>query len=415
MSPPTRLLSAGALAERCADRYTQVTGTQLPDEIRSDLERLADYFLGLRRFKELLRFVPWEFFFRKPNGGHVAIADFLCCGALTLAATTNYDTHIEDAAMQLGEQDFQSALDGVEAGELPDSHRPLLKLHGCCKRERRNTLWTNSQSVNNNVIRERLDNSANWLRGHLAGKDLVVVGFWTDWAYLNDVLSVAMAGPKPRTVVLVDPGDPQVLQEKAPQLWDWANQQGTDFFHVPEDAAAFLDELRVVFSRGFIKQVLDGGGHLFAKLFPGQKKVVEMRFLDSLSSGDLYSLRKDLCGCSSACPSRLRKPDQTMNLVGAFLLAVMAAGGTIEGSCFSLQGQGVRVINCANRLLSDVKADFANDLGASRDCDAVVCVGAVDEGVPSDLVRGEEHQTIVRQGWEGEWMTYDSARDRLGL
>ena len=414
MSPPTQLFSAGELAERCADQYTQVTGTRLPDEIRSDLGRLADHFLGLNRFGELLRFVPWKSFSRNPNGGHVTIADFLCCGALTLAATTNYDTHIEDAALQLGEYDFQSALDGVEAGELPDRYRPLLKLHGCCKRDRKNTLWACSQISANDVISERLGNSANWLSGHLDGKDLVVVGFWTDWAYLNDVLAKAMAGFEPRTVVLVDPADPTVLQEVAPRLWKWANKQETEFFHVREKADAFLDELRIMFSRCFIKKALDGGVHPFATLFP-EREAVEAELPDSLSSGDLYSLRKDLCGCSSARPSRLRNPDQAMNLVGAFFLAVIAAGGTIKGTCFSLQGQGVRVINCANRLLSDVQDEFTSDLGVSRDCDAVVCVGAVDDGVPSNLVRGGEPRTIVRQGWDGEWMTSDSAREWLSL
>ena len=415
MSSPTGLLSATALAQKCADRYAQVTGTPLASEIRSDLEHLVDHFLGLNRFREFLRsFVPWESFSLNPNGGHLAIADFLCCGALTLAATTNYDTHIEDAALQLGERDFQSALDGDEAGEWSDKHRQLLKLHGCCKRDRTNTFWAHSQISTNDLIKERLDNGAMWLKNHLAGKDLLVVGFWTDWDYLNDVLSNAMAGSEPRTVVLVDPADPQVLREKAPQLWDWANQQDKEFFHVLEGADAFLDELRVVFSRGFIKQALDGGVHHFAAIFPG-REAGEIEFPDSLSSGDLYSLRKDLCGCSSSRPSRSRKPDETMNLVGAFFLAVVAAGGTIEGAHFSLQGRGVRVINCANRLLSDVQADFANDLGAARDCDAVVCVGAVDEGVPSDLVRGGDPRTIVKQGWDGEWMTHDSAKELLGL
>ena len=414
MSPPTQLFSAGALAERCADRYTQVTGTQLSNKIRSNLECLAGHFLRLNRFRELVNFVPWESFSRNPNDGHVAIADFLCCGALTLAVTTNYDTHIEDAAVLLGEQDFQSVLDGVEAGELSDRHRPLLKLHGCCKRDRQNTLWARSQISANDVIGGRLKKSANWLRGQLVGKDVVVVGFWTDWAYLNDVLSDAMEGSEPRTVVLVDPDDLQVLREKAPKLWDWANQQGTEFFHVSEDGGTFLDELRVVFSHGFIKQALDGGVHLFEALF-SERKAGEVEFPDSLSSGDLYSLRKDLCGCPGTRPSRSRKPDETMNLVGAFFLAIMAAGGMIEGACFSLHGRGIRVINCPNRLLSGVQADFENELGASHDCDTVVCVGAIDEGVPSDLVRGGEPRTIVRQGWDGEWMTHDSARDQLGL
>ena len=414
MSPPTHLPSAAALAQTCAERYTQLTGTQLPDEVRADLERLADYFLKLNRFRELLSFIPWKSFFRNPNGGHNAIADFLCCGALTLAATTNYDTHIEDASLELGELDFQAALSGVEAGELPNKHRPLLKLHGCCQRDRQNTLWAHSQTVNNDLIRERLESSAKWLRGHLTGRDLVIVGFWTDWDYLNDVLLGALAGSEPQTVVLVDPDDLDALREKAPQLWEWANQPAKEFFHVPERSDTFLDELRAAYSRGFIRQALDGGASVFAKLFPG-KEPVEVDLPDILASNDLYSLRKDLCGCSSKRPAGLRRPDDATHMVGAYVLAVLAAGGTIEGVYFSLHGRGVRVINCANLLLSRVQADFANDLGTVRNCDAVVCVGAVDDGVPGDLVRGRESRTIVRQGWDGEWMTCESAREVLGL
>ena len=141
MSPPTCVPSAAELARICGDRYTQITQNQLPDDVRCDLERVVDYFLQLDRFREFLDFVPWETFSRNPNRGHSAIADFLCCGALTFAATTNFDTHIEDAAFELGERDFRSALDGVEAAKLPDRHRPLLKLHGCHKRDSSNTLW----------------------------------------------------------------------------------------------------------------------------------------------------------------------------------------------------------------------------------------------------------------------------------
>ena len=194
MSSPTNLSSATALAQTCAGKYTQITGSPLPDDVRTDLELLADHFLGLNRLRELLHFVPWESFSRNPNGGHVAVADFLCCGALTLATTTNYDTHIEDAALQLGEGDFQSALDGVEAGELPDRHRPLVKLHGCHRRDRANTLWAHSQldgNTGNTAIRERLDRTRTWLTGQFAGRDLIIVGFWTDWDYLNDVRLVS--------------------------------------------------------------------------------------------------------------------------------------------------------------------------------------------------------------------------------
>ena len=99
----------------------------------------------------------------------------------------------------------------------------------------------------------------------------MVVGFWTDWAYLNDVLAKAMTGFEPRTVVLVDPADPKVLQGVAPQLWGWANQQETEFFHVREEADAFLDELRIMFSRCFIKKALDGGVHPLRRFSQNEK------------------------------------------------------------------------------------------------------------------------------------------------
>ena len=414
MSPPTSLPSATALAKMCAEKYTQITGSPLPDDVRTDLEPLADHFLGLNRLRELLHFVPWESFSRNPNGGHAAVADFLCCGALTLATTTNYDTHIEDAALQLGEGDFQSALDGVEAGELPDRHRPLVKLHGCHRRDRANTLWAHSQLDGNTAIRERLDRTRTWLTGQFAGRDLVIVGFWTDWDYLNDVLSDTLAGSEPRTVVVVNPDASQVLQRKAPALWTWAHHGEADFFHVREGAAEFLDDLRSSFSRGFVRRVLDGSGPSFANLFPG-REIDDTNFIDPLSSDDLYLLRKDICGCSSKRSVGSKTPDGTMDLVGAFILAVVAAGATLDGACFCLQGRSIRILNCANRLLSHVKADFANDLGVAHDCNAVVCVGAVDDQVPSDLVRDSEPRTIVRQGWDGEWMTHESVREQLNL
>ena len=343
MSPPTCVPSAAELARICGDRYSQITQTQLPDDVRLDLERVVDYFLELDRFREFLDFVPWETFSRNPNRGHSAIADFLCCGALSFAVTTNFDTHIEDAAFEIGERNFRAALDGVEAAELPDRHRPLLKLHGCHKRDRSNTLWAQSQIDPNGEIQTRLVRSATWLTGQLVGRDVLVVGFWTDWDYLNTVLSRALRDSTPRMVVVVDPADRQVLQQKAPELWDWANRH--NFHHVPEPADAFVDELRVVFSRGFVKRAIAGGIPHFTALFP-QREPGGTDFVDPLDSDDLYLLRKDLSGCSSKHPSRNREPDETMSMVGAFFLAIMAAGGALEGAQLRLRDRGIRVINC---------------------------------------------------------------------
>jgi hypothetical protein len=414
MAHPTELPSAADLADICARQYQLFTGTELPAEIQGNLERIADHFLSLNRFRELLSFVPWELFYRRPNEGHTAISDFLCCGAVRLAASTNYDTHIEDAALELGEQDFRTALDGVEANEPPSHHRPLLKLHGCCHRDRMNTLWAHSQCVANDVLRDRLALSGEWLRGQLGGRDLVILGFWSDWDYLNDVLSTALTGSEPRTVVLVDPGDPTVLEAKASVLWSWANQPGVDFFHVRESADTFLDELRVAFSRGFIRQVLASGAPVFATLFEGTAPPTAA-LMDGLVASDLYSLRKDLSGCASRRPARSRKPDATTELAGAFILALLSAGGSLQGTCFVLGERRIRVINSASRLLSGIRSEFSDHLGVAHDCDTVICVGAIDDGAPGNLVRGEQEASIVRQGWGGEWLTHESAREQLRL
>ena len=88
----------------------------------------------------------------------------------------------------------------------------------------------------------------------------MIVGFWTDWDVLERRrLSDAVAGSEPRTVVLVDPDDRDALREKAPELWNWANQPANEFFHVRERSDIFLDELRAAYSRGFIRQALEGG------------------------------------------------------------------------------------------------------------------------------------------------------------
>ena len=412
MSPPTCVPSAADLARTCDDRYRTITQNQLPDDVRGDLERVVDYFLALDRFREFLDFVPWETFSHSPNRGHSAIADFLCCGALNFAATTNFDTHIEDAAFELGESSFQSALDGAQAAQLPDTHRPLLKLHGCHRRDPSNTLWAHSQIDRDGQIPTRLDSSAMWLTGQLLGRDLVIVGFWTDWDYLNNVLARALHGSTPRTVVVVNPATRQILQQKAPELWAWANRQS--FYHVPEPGDAFLDELRLVFSRGFVKRAIEGGIPHFVALFP-QRQAGGTDFVDPLNSDELYLLRKDFSGSSSKRPSRHREPDDTMSMVGAFFLAIIAAGGSLDGAQLRLQDRGIRVINCPNQLLSQVKTDFHDDLRVSRDCDAVICVGATDDAAPADLVRADARRTIVRQAWDGEWMTDESARERLGL
>lgn len=254
--------------------------------------------------------------------------------------------------------------------------------------------------------------SKEWLTGQLAGKDLLIIGFWTDWHYLNDVLSDALARSEPRTVVLVDPAAADNLRDKAPGLWVWATSDQIDFTHVRLEAAQFLDQLRASFSRAFLTRVVAGGAPLFAALFPALPDT-DVALPAELISADLYSLRQDACGSSATTPARTRRPDDSMYLVGAFVIAILAAGGRFDGPLLRLGDNALRVINCPNRLLSTVKAEFSRELGSLGGCNVAICVGAVDDHAPGDLIRGEQPRTVLREGWTGEWLTSESARELL--
>ena len=75
------------------------------------------------------------------------------------------------------------ALTGREALEFTNDANPLIKFHGCLTRKRE-TLWTQAQLADP-PIADRIHSCSEWMRLQLPNKDLVVIGFWTDWGYLN--------------------------------------------------------------------------------------------------------------------------------------------------------------------------------------------------------------------------------------
>jgi len=72
MSPPSNLPSAARLAQNCADKYLEITGNHLDDDLRNDLEKLADHFRQANEFQSVFiqQLIPWREFRRKPNNGH---------------------------------------------------------------------------------------------------------------------------------------------------------------------------------------------------------------------------------------------------------------------------------------------------------------------------------------------------------
>lgn len=61
------------------------------------------------------------------------------------------------------------------------------------------------------------------MAANLRQKDLLVVGFWSDWAYLNILLGTVLDGLAPLSVTVIDLADAAALQAKAPDLWALAD------------------------------------------------------------------------------------------------------------------------------------------------------------------------------------------------
>lgn len=246
MAPPSELPSACTIANMCYDRHADIVGDHLSRALRDDLEAFAEHFAANSSLKSIFidSIVPWKEFMRVPNAGHAAIADFLVCRAIKAAISTNYDALIERRTWDAGAADFQSALEGDEA-QVCSQYSPLLKPHGC------STIWARSQLHDDEVARH-LHKSKIWMDANQRERDLLIIGFWTDWRYLNKIIGDALTDVAPASITLVDLSLPEVLKEKAPTLWDIAHAGGVIFEHVQRSGATFLEELRTAFSQRWL-------------------------------------------------------------------------------------------------------------------------------------------------------------------
>jgi len=360
------------------------------------------------------KLVDWAPFRGAPNRGHLAVADLLTCGAAEIGVTTNYDDLIEQGASQLGEGDFEPSLDGVSASVARD-HKPLLKIHGSVH-DKDHTLWCQSQlwrgtSYGPNVqVRKRIVSARDWLLGNLAEKDLVIIGFWTDWPYLHKTLLACLRSLTPPFVVLVDKAPTDELKKKAPRLWRWAEKKSVQFQHVQEGANEFMEELRKMFSHNLLERVL-----LLAE--PGFKATTaaaKMPGTDfgALGADDLYAIRRDMCGVPERSIARARHPDASMDAAGRVHLLLRHAGAVLDGPVYVLpDSRRVRVVNGRTKVIGQVKAEFSGAPPRLVPENIVICAGADDDGnAASNVVRGEQEPGIVRNGIAGQWMTLQTAR-----
>lgn len=412
MAPPSSLPSARAVAERCFDKYRLESDPNCDVGLRENLEALAEHFAGLSTLQSVFieHLVPWSSFVRPSNPGHAAIADFLIIRAAVAGISSNYDTLIERRAWDYG-ADFRGSLDGDEATSDTVRQAPLLKFHGCSHRDRPATVWAPSQ-LNDPTISARIARSKIWMAANIRQKDVLVVGFWSDWEYLNAVIGDALIDVQPLSITVIDLSPTNTLEQKAPQLWQIAHAQNVTFEHVQESGATALDELRRAFSSNYLRQVLNAGRTAFEQATGVQCDPAWLEVAD-FDSEALYGLRRDAEGVSAAEPATLLRPANPESL-GFFHLLMRQAGAVQSADGYEFNGRSVRVVNGAQTVLGTLRGRFVEP-PAAMEADIVVAVGATDLGVPDNVIRSGRVGDLIRPDAGGEWYDLAGARTALGI
>jgi hypothetical protein len=412
MAAPSSLPPAWRVAESSFDKYCLQIDPACDVAMRHDLEAFAQHFADQNTLQSVFieSLVPWGEFVRPPNPGHAAVADFLVTRTAVASLSANYDTLIERCAIDNG-FDFQNSLDGEEATVRARTQGPLLKFHGCATRDRPSTVWTASQ-LNDPTIAQRIVKSKEWMAANLRQKDLLVVGFWTDWDYLNGVLGAALDGLAPLSVTVVDMADAAVLEAKAPQLWALAHGANVTFTHVQESGADALDELRKAFSTNYLKTVLAAGRVAFEQS-AGVQCQPEWLDIPDFDTDVLYGLRRDAEGVPAGQPATLSTPG-ACEILGAFHLILRQAGAAATPQGYELNSRSIRVVNGAAAVLSQIKARFV-EAPSVAPTDIVVAAGATSLPLPTNVVRPGLAGNFIRPAAMADWFDVEGARTELGI
>lgn len=410
MAKPSQVPSAAVLALKAQQSWAAKFGTSrppLPDKIDDQAElffqngELVDVYLR--------SYIDHDAFAVEPNGGHFAVADLLLTGAIGTAVSTNVDMLIETAGNLLFGQ-VGAGVDRDMVAALPATKSPLLKIHGCWS-DPPGTVWAAGQ-VAAEPIRTRLADGAIWLTQRLLNRDLVIVGYWTDWDYLNAVLEEALAAVSPSRIIVVDPCDTATFPEKAKALYDLGSRATSGFFHVQVSGADFLDRLRVDFSRAMLRSILHSG----SAAYESQTGVApDPAWLEppSADARTLWRIRRDLEGAGPNQPARSHSP-ASESLLGMTLLQLQAKGATFEDICWNLDGSRVRVLRTVNRPLHEVEAEYSRETPPVLAPEYVISVGAEALPLLSSIARGPATGSIAR-GSSTKWRTRADAVGELGL
>ncbi|MFL6200827.1 MAG: SIR2 family protein [Thermoanaerobaculia bacterium] len=407
---PSDLPSAVKVAQKCYDTWFPTEA--LDPALRDDVDLLAKHFYARGDFEKVfIRLVPWDDLVGLPNQGHAAIADLLISQAAHAALSANFDTMIERWAEER-KVAMQGALTGQEAVEFSAKTKPLIKFHGCLQRDRKRTLWTKDQ-LTEPAIQARVTSCSHWMAVNLPGMHLVVVGFWTDWGYLNDVLGNALSIDNASSVTVIDPSSTADLQAKAPDLWAKLNSLSTAFEHVQASGADALDELRTTYSRTWVKRfyalghplITAAGGAISPEANP-----------DTASVEELYNLRRDAEGVPYNRAATRKEPAPSAAQAALAHMLLLNAGATKQGAWLEHGGQLIRVVNGAGQALVDVQGRYREPTTVPQS-HIVVCAGAIELGVPGTIIPSGRGASVMRPtpGGAARWLTLDKAQMELGL
>jgi hypothetical protein len=406
-------MSAAHVSQTCYDRYKPIA--VLPPALRDNIDLLAGHFHGTGEFESVFigRLVPWNELVGEPNAGHAAVADFLISGAANAALSANFDPMIEEWA-HANKVAMRGAMDGQEAVRFADVTRPLMKFHGCLLRKPEETLWTKAQ-LTAPAVKQRVESCSMWMQLNLPGKDLLVVGFWTDWGYLNDVLATAMANQPFTSVTVIDPLDSAALQSKAPMLWAKLTAGGILFQHVQASGAEALEELRIAFSKVWGRKFYELGRPLLeaeGKVFGSASR----DSLDTMECDHLYDFRRDAEGVPYNRAARKKEPAAEAAEAAFAHLLLIGSGAARDGAWYVRGGRSIRIVHGSGRALSTVREHY-NEPPTAREADIIVCAGARDLGVPGSLISSGRGASVVRpaHGGGSRWLTLEQARGALGL
>jgi len=411
MAAPFSLPSAVARAAKAKQAYDATYGpTRAP--LAADIEEQAEFFFqrGELATVYLRTLIDKDAFAGQPNPGHYAVADLLLIRAIQTAVTTNVDSLVETAGqLLLGQIGVGIDANGVAA--LSPDTAPLLKIHGCRAADPANTVWAPSQLAVDPVA-SRVAGSAAWLSNRLADRDLLIIGYWTDWDYLNAVLTSTLGAVNPARVIIVDPADGASFETKAPALFALGERATNGFRHVRMSGSEFLDALRREFSKVFIRRVLNAGSVEFTAL---SGHAPDPAWTDSpdMENDALWRMRRDLEGRNPTEPAKERIPTAGP-LLGLTLLQLRARGAIAEDSLWVLNNRRVRVLRAEGKALHRIEAEFEREIAPVVAPEIVIAVGAEAFFLPSNIARVGTAPTIAR-GNPSRWMTRQEAVQELNL